>query len=435
MAFALFTFFFSSNFTLSQANRTLSQTLSEQFEAVSLANLEISNALEKDDITLTHSTSEDNFTVATKTTWQTPCFRNITTDVSWGENARRHSFTASTSQALIKRQAQLGRDCAFYRLPDLAITQPKIHNPLNNNLTFTDMDILQNVGMNIFCIGSLQAGQNDLWILTEQNGKLEITASLETGSGIKALDAVWVADKALIFTANYQDKNQLQVLNMTDPKKPVLLGQYTLPKVGNSYPQGFSIKYFDGYVYIGTRETAGPELHVYKVNNQGQLTHTNEKEINHNVHGLEVDENYIYLATSADKEEVQVRDHELQLIQTINLGGSKAGESDATFIQKLGAQLLVGKNRLTQASEMASLVTFNETTSPIQEIKKTKDEFIDTNTGLQVGDESILGGTSKTGGFIRSATTGLATPKPVIKLELSTVGLFGLMENGEIWQW
>ncbi len=60
---------------------------------------------------------------------------------------------------------------------------------------------------------------------------------------------------------------QFEIVDVSDMFNPVSVAKKTLLGVSSSgsYPQGFRLSYFDNKVYITTRFTAGPELHIFDV--------------------------------------------------------------------------------------------------------------------------------------------------------------------------
>ena len=79
--------------------------------------------------------------------------------------------------------------------------------------------------------------------------------------------ARYPSGKLYAFTARDSTTKQLGVLDLTDPHNPVLLATHSLAGVSStgSFPQGFRIYFFDQKIFIVTRFTAGPELHIFNV--------------------------------------------------------------------------------------------------------------------------------------------------------------------------
>ena len=79
--------------------------------------------------------------------------------------------------------------------------------------------------------------------------------------------------KVYAFAATASSTAQLVVLDVTDINNPVIakngssLAKRSLIGVdpAGSFPEGWRIQYYDKKVYISTRETAGPEFHIFDV--------------------------------------------------------------------------------------------------------------------------------------------------------------------------
>ncbi|MBY0539272.1 hypothetical protein K2P56_02455 [Patescibacteria group bacterium] len=129
---------------------------------------------------------------------------------------------------------------------------------------------------------------------------------LNTGNGLYGID---VAGQYAYVIQN-DNEDQLQVIDISDPANPSVAAELTLAGVdgSGSYPEGWSIAYYDERVYIGLRETAGPEFHVIDVSNPQVPVQLGSLEVTHNINDIVVSGNYAYLATSADYGELVIID-------------------------------------------------------------------------------------------------------------------------------
>ncbi len=154
---------------------------------------------------------------------------------------------------------------------------------------------------------------------------------------------------------------QLKVIDVTDIHNPMLVATRTLsPCVGNSEPEGWRVFYYRNRLYLTTRETAGPEFHVFDVTTpmapaelgSGGCLGTN---LNTTVNSLVVRDQSIggvtkrfaYLATTNDNPELRVLDVTDPLAisgagiaaANRNLSGNQDGES----VYVVGKKLYFGR--------------------------------------------------------------------------------------------
>ncbi len=94
----------------------------------------------------------------------------------------------------------------------------------------------------------------------------------DAGARINAIDAAqWIDPatgmaKRYAYAAMNTSTDQLKVIDVTDIHNPVLVATRSLsPCVAGSYPQGWKLFYYKNRLYVTTRYTAGPELHIFDV--------------------------------------------------------------------------------------------------------------------------------------------------------------------------
>lgn len=124
--------------------------------------------------------------------------------------------------------------------------------------------------------------------------------------------------RTYVYAARNDTTSQLEVIDVTDASSPSMLAQATLAGVDplGSYPQGWRIYYYGRKVYVVTRETAGPELHVFDVGNPDAPVEVGSRELTTSVYALVVRDQFVgtalhrfaYLATSRDPYELMVLD-------------------------------------------------------------------------------------------------------------------------------
>ncbi|MFO0718865.1 MAG: hypothetical protein U0522_02470 [Candidatus Paceibacterota bacterium] len=208
----------------------------------------------------------------------------------------------------------------------------------------TDVDVVGD----LFFISS-NAGttaDSDLFIFDSKKSYEKI-AELDIGKGIFAIDAT----SEYVYVVTDATSSQFMIIDVSDPYVPVVVSERNLFGVDpfGSYPQGRSIKYFDGRVYIGTKETAGPEFHIFNVENPVNPYQIGYIEVTHNINDIDVRDGIAYLATSADTKELIVMDvnipSAMQEVGYFNAGTSAVNDRDATAIYLLGKMVYLGRKR------------------------------------------------------------------------------------------
>jgi len=160
------------------------------------------------------------------------------------------------------------------------------------------------------------------------------------------------------FVASASTTAQLGVIDVSDPTNPTLLHQVGLPFVspGGSYPEGRTVYYYDKRVYVGTKETDGPEFHVFDVSGL-PLTppaHLGSIELTHNVNDIMVRGDYAYLATSDNNHEIMVIDisNPATMVHpdTSDLGFDADGNDDGTAVFSTGSTVYLGRSYTSSGS-------------------------------------------------------------------------------------
>ncbi|MSR73009.1 hypothetical protein EXS61_00140 [Candidatus Parcubacteria bacterium] len=188
----------------------------------------------------------------------------------------------------------------------------------------------------------------DLVIFDIKTSNLKIS-ELDVGAGILAFD---FAD-GYVFAVADATTSQFVVIDVRDTAQPALIAKRSLVLVNSegSYPQGRSIKYFDSKVYIGTKETAGPEFHIFDVTYPANPIEIGFLEITHNINSIAVRDDIAYLATSANSKELIILDVKNPLaiseMGSFNAGNSSPNDKDATSIYLLGNTIYLGRKRGT----------------------------------------------------------------------------------------
>jgi hypothetical protein len=139
---------------------------------------------------------------------------------------------------------------------------------------------------------------------------LSYTNSFKVSDPVNGLDVARdeATGRTYAFLALASTTAQMAVVDVTDPLAPVELTRMDLSNVAasGSFPQGWRVLYYNQRLYVTTRETTGPEFHVFDVGNPGVPNELGSFEINTSVYDMVVrDEKvagaikrFAYLATT-----------------------------------------------------------------------------------------------------------------------------------------
>ncbi len=190
-------------------------------------------------------------------------------------------------------------------------------------------------------------GQTSGLFVTFANG-------FSAGVTVNTLDVIndMTTGKRYVFAAMDTATEQLKVIDVTDIYNPVLVATSTLSGVDSSgsYPEGYRISYFKNRLYVITRETAGPEFHIFDVSDPTNPTELGSgTEFGITVNAIAVQERLIggalkrfaYMATTQNTAELKVYD----ITDTANNGTITeivAARQDLIGIQNGESVFLVG---------------------------------------------------------------------------------------------
>ena len=200
------------------------------------------------------------------------------------------------------------------------------------------------------------ANKNDFFIYEFDPDTITLTemSHLNTSAGFNVgLFDVDVAGN-YAFVASGSTTAQLQVIDISDPLAPSVVWEVPLPGVDptGSYPEGRSVRYHSGRVYVGTAETDGPEFHVFDVTNVNIVPpfHLGSLELTHNVNEIIVEGDYAYLATSDNNHELMAIDVSNPAAfnpsyhpDVTNLGFNAPGANDGTSIYVGADRIYLGR--------------------------------------------------------------------------------------------
>lgn len=135
-----------------------------------------------------------------------------------------------------------------------------------------------------------------------------------------------------------------------------------------SFPQPRTLFLYKDLLFVGTKETAGHELHIFKRLASGDIIEISSLEITHNINGFAVKDETLYMATSADNQEIFVVDisnpNNPNIITTLNLGLQLLADRDATALAISGDSLFVGRKRTIGSNNDFFTLSIASTTAP-----------------------------------------------------------------------
>lgn len=293
-----------------------------------------------------------------------PCRKDITSSINWSVQVNRSQNVFLTTSLVSQEEAEaLGEDCELTPpSQNWEIDCPPQHgfDFTPGGLAATGLDLLRR-GNNKYAIltsGKGSVDKHDFWIVdVTTKTSINLVSSINTGPDANDVDAFG----NYAFVANNNTTGQLIVIDISNLSSPATISYKNLPGVNpaGSWPQAREVFYYNDRVYVGTRETAGPEFHIFDVSNPSNPVHLGSREINHTIHNIIVRGDYAYLATSADQ-------NELIILNVSNpasiqpafpgvgnpepMGFNAPGSQDGKSIYLLGDKLYLGRDRGTGAN-------------------------------------------------------------------------------------
>lgn len=187
-----------------------------------------------------------------------------------------------------------------------------------------------------------------------------------TASGqINALDAIRYVNpstgvvKKYLFAAMNSSSAQLAVFDVTTPTAPTLVATRTLSScVTGSFPEGWYVVAYGNRLYLTTRETAGPELHVFDITTPSSPSELSVGsagckgyEMNDTIEQFSVrdqtvggvSKRYLFAATDQDSKELRVLDITNSLAITDASSIDLAGNQDGASLFLVGQKLYFGR--------------------------------------------------------------------------------------------
>jgi len=255
----------------------------------------------------------------------------------------------------------------------------------------------QSPPLRIFSVPTTTAGQS--YLLGSSSGN---------GIRLNAVDAVRDVSTGRIYAyaTVHASTTQLVVFEVTDATHPVVVNSQTLSGVvpTGSFPEGWRVAAYGNRLYVTTRETAGPELHIFNSNQPAQPTEIPSAafELNRTVNDMAVRDQMVngsvhrllFLASSAGLKEFAIidvtNDTPTELL-AIDLPGS----IDARSLALVGSRVFVGRASNAFGPELYQFAVtslLRGETASLATAEVGADVL-----SLRVSGDSVFLGTGKTG--------------------------------------
>ncbi|RJQ34652.1 hypothetical protein C4568_02220 [Candidatus Parcubacteria bacterium] len=237
-----------------------------------------------------------------------------------------------------------------------------------------------------------------VYVIEQNPSRLAIIAdgemSVYTPSSNEAFNAIDVAHNFAdekIYAYIAATSSQLRIIDVTDPSAPEEIASTTLATVPSGYQAGWRLQYYDGSVYIVTRQMNKPaarEFHVIDVADPENPIETGSYKLNTSPYAILVRDQKIdvstsrfaYLATTHASRELMVLDvtdpQNISIVATCDLPSSQQG----TSLFMIGNMLYLGRENVPSGGE--DLYTFDAS-------DPTGDDFCASFAKADINDDSF----------------------------------------------
>ncbi len=275
---------------------------------------------------------------------------------------------------------------------------------------FTGIDVLQK---KIYVTSGLSPSLliYDIPTAVGQNPVLDKSLDITIGGVSKTFNGLDTEEdlatgRTYIFLALNATTSQLVVVDATDAHNPTVIAQRNLQTTDpfGSFPQGWRVFIYGGRLYMTTRETSGPELHIFDITTPTLPTEIgNGVELNRTVNDIvvrdqkvgNVTHRFMFLASDSAIKELGVFDVTNDVVTEVN-SVDLPGIYDTYSLYLLGNNLYLGRASnptgpelyvfsVTNPSVSLPIVGQGEVGADVTSIKVTgKYDFIGTG---KVGEE------------------------------------------------
>ncbi|OGI64953.1 hypothetical protein A3A95_02260 [Candidatus Nomurabacteria bacterium RIFCSPLOWO2_01_FULL_39_18] len=229
---------------------------------------------------------------------------------------------------------------------------------------------------------------------TNYAAPVQIMNSYDVGSEVNDVDIARDLDTGEIYAyvARETNTNQLQIIDVTDINNPIFVRNVDLPEVGgSSEPEGYRVYYYKNRLYMTTKETAGPELHIFDASDPvTSFPKFGIKELNRTVNDLVVVDQNIggtnysvaYMVADSDLKEIGVFDVTTAGTANEMFSLNMTGGADAysLFFSSTSKLLYVGR----QANAGQEFFAYDASNSFSTLIERAKREVGEHPIGLRI---------------------------------------------------
>jgi Tfp pilus assembly protein PilV len=305
------------------------------------------------------------FTRQTKVLDISPCAKQVTSLITWQQSLRTLSTSMTTLLTDPTEAIALGSDCASSP-PTGGWNPPELFaSDTISPGKFDTVDVLQKIAY----LGSdvlphlYIADARNAYLGQNKTDPMMVSFANNFNFDGNTIDEINDIDtykdlstgKVYAFTATASATAQFNVIDVTDIHNPVLVAKRKLAGITatDSTAWGWRTYYYNKRLYITSRETAGPELHIFDVSDPANPTEIGSKELNTTVNDFTVREDIAYFANQSDLRELLVYDVSdpslvLEIVGArIDLPGNQNGES--VFL--LGNKLYFGRQETSSGPE------------------------------------------------------------------------------------
>lgn len=299
------------------------------------------------------------------------CAKFAEARVAW-DVSQRYPTTTTSLFSNLTNDAEiiaLGGDCLLARPAGSWTTaSPSIVGSVSLGGEYTTgIDVLQKKIYVTASSTNISARQLRIYSTPQALGQSPTLLGSTPGSTLRlnAVDAVRdeSTGRLYVYAAQHATSSQLAVFDATDSANPTLVTTRGLSGVDplGSYPQGWRVFAYGSRLYVTTRETAGPELHIFDISQPTQPTEivSAATELTRTVNALVVrneivngaTRRFLYLAASAGLKELSVLDvtgdTPVEKV-AVNLSNTQ----DALSLSLIGNRLYVGRQLTSGGPEL-----------------------------------------------------------------------------------
>lgn len=314
----------------------------------------------------------------------TLCRKQATSTVTWYSSSRPQKVEFSTFFSDIAGSLALGGDCPTDEAGPNWNNPQKFASDTINPGKSTAIDVLNKVAyLGADMSPYLYIASTTYAVLGQSNNLfVTFTNGFEAEDEINSLDAIrdLASGKYYLFSAMASSTLQLKVTNVTDIYNPVTVARVGLSScVTGSFPEGWRLYYYKNTLYLTTRYTAGPELHIFNVTNPespveysiGSISckglnlgdTANNMVVTDQVVGG-VTKRYLYLATSELDKELRVFDvtNPTLPIEILAANQDLPGPQDGLSVYLYGNKLFLGRQSTPSGADLYVYDISNPTT-------------------------------------------------------------------------